>query len=164
MKYAFAILFSLMFLQAKAGNGDKFVTANAGYLYRNILHASLGYEVEQSYGKAYEFALEFGNQMQRDTLTGSISKDSFWKGYYWNGSAAYKLPLKKYKNSRLLARVGVMAGAYTGHWNFGLEAGLEYDYVFPSGLVFTVTQKNQVYFRYGETFRNGLLVGLKVPL
>ena len=46
---------------------------------------------------------------------------------------------------------------------FGLEAGFEYSYVFRSGLEFSVIQKNNVNFLHGDTFRNGLLLGIKVP-
>lgn len=46
---------------------------------------------------------------------------------------------------------------------FGLEAGFEYSYVFRSGLEFSIIQKNNVNFLHGDTFRNGLLLGIKVP-
>jgi len=35
--------------------------------------------------------------------------------------------------------------------------------VFRSGLEFSVIQKNNVNFLHGDTFRNGLLLGIKIP-
>ena len=45
----------------------------------------------------------------------------------------------------------------------GLEAGFEYNYVFQNGREFALIQKNNVYFVHGDTFRNGILIGLKIP-
>jgi hypothetical protein len=44
-----------------------------------------------------------------------------------------------------------------------VEGGLEYNYVFPNRVQFSVIQKNQVSFFHGDTFRNGLLIGIKIP-
>lgn len=38
-----------------------------------------------------------------------------------------------------------------------------YSYVFQNGWEFALIQKNNVNFIHGDTFRNGLLVGFKVP-
>ena len=60
-------------------------------------------------------------------------------------------------------RLGPQFGAVQKKFFFGLEAGFEYSYVFRSGLEFSVIQKNNVNFLHGDTFRNGLLLGIKVP-
>ena len=36
-------------------------------------------------------------------------------------------------------------------------------YVFQNGWEFSLIQKNNVNFLHGDTFRNGLLVGVKIP-
>ena len=45
----------------------------------------------------------------------------------------------------------------------GLEGGFEYVYVFRNGCEFAIIQKNNVNFIHGDTFRNGLLFGVKIP-
>lgn len=45
----------------------------------------------------------------------------------------------------------------------GLEGGFEYSYVLRSGMEFSIIQKNNVNFLHGDTFRNGLLLGIKIP-
>ena len=54
-------------------------------------------------------------------------------------------------------------GAAQGAFFMGLEGGLEYAYVFRNGWEFALIQKNNVNFLAGDTFRNGLLVGIKIP-
>ena len=44
-----------------------------------------------------------------------------------------------------------------------MEAGFEYSYVFQNGWEFSLIQKNNVNFLHGDTFRNGLLLGVKIP-
>ena len=85
------------------------------------------------------------------------------KGYYWDGGLLYKYCLKKFKNSNLRLRFGPQFGAHTGDYFFAVEGGLEYNYVFRSGIQFSLIQKNQVSFLHGDSFRNGLLIGLKIP-
>lgn len=45
----------------------------------------------------------------------------------------------------------------------GLEADFEYNYVFQNGRELALTQMNNVNFVNGDTFRNGILIGLKIP-
>lgn len=58
---------------------------------------------------------------------------------------------------------GTTVRCSTEKFFFGLEAGFEYSYVFRSGLEFSIIQKNNVNFLHGDTFRNGLLLGIKIP-
>ncbi len=41
--------------------------------------------------------------------------------------------------------------------------GFEYSHVFSNGCEFVITQKNNVNFIHGDTFRNGMLLGFKIP-
>lgn len=75
----------------------------------------------------------------------------------------YKHRLARYKNGMMRLRLGPQFGAVQKKFFFGLEAGFEYSYVFRSGLEFSVIQKNNVNFLHGDTFHNGLLLGIKVP-
>ena len=87
----------------------------------------------------------------------------FWKGYYWDGGILYKHRLARYKNGMLRFRFGPEFGAVERKFFVGLEAGFEYNYVFQNGWEFSLIQKNNVNFVHGDTFRNGLLIGLKIP-
>ena len=92
----------------------------------------------------------------------AVKKD-FWKGYYWDGGIVYKHRLVRYKNGMLRFRFGPQFGAVQKRFFIGLEGGFEYSYVFQNGWEFALIQKNNVNFLHGDTFRNGLLLGIKVP-
>jgi len=87
----------------------------------------------------------------------------FWKGYYWDGGIVYKQRLVRYKNGMLRFRFGPQFGAVQKRFFIGLEGGFEYSYVFQNGWEFALIQKNNVNFLHGDTFRNGLLLGMKIP-
>lgn len=87
----------------------------------------------------------------------------FWKGYYWDGGIVYKHRLVRYKNGMLRFRFGPQFGAVQKRFFIGLEGGFEYSYVFRNGWEFALIQKNNVNFLHGDTFRNGLLLGMKIP-
>lgn len=158
------LFLSLLFCSTiKAGEGDQFFNINAGFLFQNTLNASFGYERELKYGNAIEFYGEAGNKWHKDKVTGKVYSDTFWDDYYWDGGLVYKKSLRRFKNSMLKARLGAQFGAHTGDYFFGAEAGLEYNYVFSNGIQLAVIQKNQVNFLHGDSFRNGLLLGLKIP-
>lgn len=133
---------------------DRKISVNAGFLFPQTLNAMVGYEHPLSYGNAVEVYGEAGNHWQE--------KD-FWKGYYWDGGLAYKHRLVRYKNGMLRFRFGPQFGAVQKKFFMGLEAGFEYSYVFENGCEFSLIQKNNVNFLHGDTFRNGLLLGVKIP-
>jgi hypothetical protein len=151
-------------LSAKAGDGDKFINANVGFLMPKTLNASIGWERELANGHAFELFAEAGNHWQRNPETGRVDNENFWKGYYWDGGLLYKHRLAKYKNSALRFRLGPVFGAVQTEYFFGAEAGFEYDIFFRSGVQLSLIQKNNVGFMHGDTFRNGIMIGLRVPL
>lgn len=162
-KTILAIIALTMSLMARAGEGDSFLTTGAGFLFNSTLDATLGMERELAYDDAVELFGEAGNHWQRDGACGRICKESFWRGYYWDGGILYKKSLKRLKNSRLKLRIGPVAGAVKGRFFMGVEGGIEYNYIFQSGLQLSLIQKNNVCFLHGDTFRNGLLLSLKIP-
>ncbi len=157
-KYLIAILCAFSVISVSAGDGDDRLTVSAGFLFPSTLDAQIGWEHDLSYGNSIEVIAEAGNHWQTPVC------HMFWKGYYWDGGVSYKHRLKRFKNGQLRIRGGVIAGAEQKDFFFGPEIGFEYDYVFPNGWRFCVIQKNNVNFLHGDTFRNGLLIGLKVPL
>lgn len=136
---------------------DKKHTVNAGFLFPSTLNAMVGYEYPLSYGNAVELYGEAGTHWQSPTC------HRFWEDYYWDGGLVYKHRLVRYKNGMLRFRFGPQFGAVQRKFFMGLEGGFEYSYVFQNGCEFTLIQKNNVNFLHGDTFRNGLLIGFKIP-
>ena len=85
----------------------------------------------------YEHPLSYGNAVELYGEAGNHWQEKdFWKGYYWDGGIVYKHRLVRYKNGMLR---------------------------FCNGWAFALIQKNNVNFLHGDTFRNGLLLGVKIP-
>lgn len=145
-------------ITANAGDGEGRLSVAAGFQFPETLDAQIGYERDLGYGNVVEIYGEIGDHWQHPTC------HMFWKGYYWSGAMSYKHRIHRYKNSILKIRGGVDFGADQRRFFMGIEAGFEWDYVFPCGIRFTIIQKNNVNFFHGDTFRNGLLVGFKFPL
>lgn len=151
-------------LRAVAGENDQFIKVDGGFLFNSTLHASIGYEKELAYGNAYELLAEVGDRWEKDPVCGKVCRESFFNNYYWDGAAIYKKCIKRYKNSTLRLFGGSQFGAFRRSFFFGITAGLEYNYVLPNGIHLSIQQKNQVNFRRGDDFRNGILVGIKIPI
>ena len=154
-KLLFILLCAVASMSASAQDGK--LTLNAGFLFPSTLNATLGYEYPLSYGNAVEVFGEAGTHWHRP-----VSKN-FWKDYYWDGGLLYKHRLVRYKNGMLRFRFGPQFGAVNRKFFLGLEGGFEYSYVLRSGMEFASIQKNNVNFLHGDTFRNGLLLGIKIP-
>lgn len=142
---------------AFAGDNDR-LTFNGGFLFPSSLNAVIGYEYETSNGNAYEAFGEIGDHWQHPVC------HMFWKGYYWDGGVQYKHQLKRLKNGNFRVFGGAQFGAVQTKFFMGIRAGFEYNYVFANNWEFTITQLNTVNFLHGDTFRNGLMVGVKIPL
>lgn len=153
-KIIIALVCAIVSLGASAQ--DSKLTVNAGFLFPSTLNASVGYEHPLSYGKAIEVFGEIGDHWKSE-------EGRFWKGYYWDGGILYKHRLRRYKNGMLRFRFGPQFGAVERKFYFGQEAGFEYNYVFQNGCEFSIVQKNNVNFLHGDTFRNGLMIGFKIP-
>ncbi|EOA58796.1 hypothetical protein HMPREF1214_01912 [Bacteroides sp. HPS0048] len=151
-------LFLCAFITIGATAQDKKLTLNAGFLFPSTLNAMVGYEHPLTYGNAVELYGEVGTHWQTPTC------HRFWENYYWDGGLVYKHRLVRYKNGMLRFRFGPQFGAVQRNFFLGLEGGFEYSYVFQNGWEFTLIQKNNVNFLHGDTFRNGLLVGIKIPI
>ncbi|MEQ2568416.1 hypothetical protein [Phocaeicola vulgatus] len=154
-KFLFTLICAVTTLCASAQDGK--LTINAGFLFPSTLNATVGYEHPLSYGNAVEVFGELGNHWQTPVC------HRFWKGYYWDGGLVYKHRLVRYKNGMLRFRFGSQFGATQRKFFLGIEGGFEYNYVFQNGWKFALIQKNNVNFIHGDTFRNGLLIGMKIP-
>lgn len=137
-----------------AGNGDDYLSIKGGFLFPQTGNFQVSYERGLDYDASVELFGEVGNKF----LSSSAPKS-----YYWAGGVGYKRGLKRYKNSELRLTSELHAGAYVKEFYFGAGLGLEYAYIFQNGVQLVIQQKNQVNFLSGDTFKNGLLVGLKIP-
>ena len=154
-KILFTMVCAMTTICAFAQDGK--LTINAGFLFPSTLNATIGYEHPLSYGNAVEVFAEMGDHWQTPVC------HRFWKGYYWDGGLMYKHRLVRYKNGMLRFRFGPQFGATQRKFFLGIEGGFEYNYMFQNGWEFALIQKNNVNFIHGDTFRNGLLIGLKIP-
>ena len=145
---AFAVL--------SASAQDKKLTLNAGFLFPNTLNAMIGYEHPLSYGNAWKSTAKW------ESLAGTHLLPVL-EGLLLDGGLVYKQRLARYKNGMLRFRFGPQFGATQKKFFLGVEAGFEYSYVFQNGWEFSLIQKNNVNFLHGDTFRNGLLLGVKIP-
>ena len=154
-KILFTMVCAMTTICAFAQDGK--LTINAGFLFPSTLNATIGYEHPLSYGNAVEVFAEMGDHWQTPVC------HRFWKGYYWDGGWVYKHRLVRYKNGMLRFRFCPQFGATQRKFFLGIEGGFEYNYMFQNGWEFALIQKNNVNFIHGDTFRNGLLIGLKIP-
>lgn len=157
-KFLFTILTVLcVFSKMLAGDREHF-TFNAGAAFPSTLNATVGYELQNHNGHAYEIFGEIGDHW------GYPICHNFWKGYFWDGGFQYKHQLKRLKNGTFRIFGGAQFGAVQTKFFLGIRAGFEYCYIFKNNWEFCITQFNCVNFIHGDTFRNGLMIGFKIPL
>lgn len=145
-------------LQVRADEPDR-LCANVGVMAPYTLDATVEFEMPTKYGNAWTLFGEAGNRWQKPVC------HMFWKGYYWDGGLGYKHRLRRYKNGSLKLFGQAYCGSNVRKVFIGFALGLEYNYTFPNNWQLTVTQKNNFNFlNHVDTFRNGLLVGIKVPI
>lgn len=157
-KLLFTLIICAFTVLSVSAQDNAKLTINAGFLFPSTLNATVGYEHPLPYGHAVELYGEIGDHWQQPT------SERFWKGYYWDGGLVYKHRLVRYKNANLRFRFGPQFGALQTKFFIGIEGSFEYSHVFRNGWEFIITQKNNVCFLHGDTFRNGLMIGFKAPL
>lgn len=153
--FVFAVL--LVSFPMLAGDRDH-LTLNGGIMAPYTLSGNIGYEHETLNGNAWEAFAEIGDHW------GTPVCHMFFHGYFWSGGGQYKQKLKRLKNGSFRVFGGGQVGAFRTDFFFGIRAGFEYNYVFPNNWEFTLTQINTVNFLKGDTFRNGIFIGFKIPL
>lgn len=146
------LLFSFAF-KGFASNED-FFSLKGGFLFPETYNLQLSYEHSMDYDTSFELFGEIGSKF----------RESHRQDYYWSGGIGYAYPIKRYKNAELKLVPEIHSGAFTKSFFFGAGVSFEYNYVFRNGVRFVIQQKNQVNFRRNDTFKNGLLIGFKIPL
>ena len=163
-KLLFPFLFLFLATTARAGDGDYYVKLDAGFLLHNTLNASVGIEKQLLNYNAYELSFEGGNRFELDEVCGHYCRETFWDNYYWGVAATYKHCLSIGRNTVFRACFGPECGSVKGRYFAAVNGGFELSIVFFRGAQLVFTQKNQVGFFHGDDFRNGLTIGLKLPL
>ena len=134
------------------------IIANVGIMAPYTLDATVGYEYPIGYGHAFSVYGEAGNHWDTPVC------HNFWKQYFWDGGGNYKHQIVRWKNASLRVVGGMFFGAVRRDFFFGNELNLEFNYRFRNNWMFTLTQKNTVNYLHGDLFRNGVLIGIKIPL
>ena len=154
-KILFAIICAVASITATAQENK--IAVNAGFLFPSTLNATVGYESSFTYGNAVEVYGEIGNHWKS-------GEGQFWKGYYWDGGHNLQTPSAPLQERQLPCplRPSVRSGGEKVFHRYRGRA-FEYNYVFQNGCEFSIIQKNNVNFLHGDTFRNGLMLGFKIP-
>ncbi len=134
------------------------ISVNAGVFAPYTLDATVGYERPSGFGHSWCIFAEAGNHWQTPAC------HMFWKKYFWDGGIEYKHRVVRYKNGSLRLFGGAYCGADVKKFFFGCDLGIEYNYTFANNWQFTVSQKNNFNFLHGDLFRNGIMIGIKIPL
>ncbi len=151
-------------LTAKAGNGDSFWNVSGGWQWKNTVNAVIGFEKETKYHNAYELYVDLATAYETCPQHGVVDSKSFWAYKTFGIGGAYKPAFWRGKNSNVRLRMGADLGANRKGFQASIDLGLEYSYSFRSGVQLFVMQKNDFVFWTRDHFRNGLLVGIKIPL
>lgn len=156
-KILFLIILAVFSLKVRAEEPAR-LAINAGVFAPYTLDATIAYEFPSEYGHTWTVFGEAGTHWQTPVC------HMFWKKYFWDGGIEYKHRVVRFKNGNLRIFGGAYAGAFARSFYFGAELGIEYNYTFANNWQFCVSQKNNFNFRRGDTFRNGVMVGVKIPL
>ncbi len=164
MKKIILILFLIpLCTLAFAGDGDRYIKAYTGWLYRNTLNATIGIEFERSYHNSWELYFDLTNRYRKCPDCNKYTRDSFWYYKTFAVGAAYNYSIWRGKNSTFRLRPGVDLGTNGYVFLLSVEAGFEYNYSFKNNWMISFQQKNEVIFWGRDHIRNGLLIGLKIP-
>lgn len=161
-----ALLFTAVSIpHATAGEGDRHIGVQTGVMYPRIFNVTLSYDKESSYHNSWEVYLDYAAQWKKCNICDKVCKDSFWKNRYsFAVGAAYKPTVHRGKNQVGRFRIGGDLGTNTRGFAMGVEIGYEYIWALKCGVQLVAQQKNEITFWGKPTFKNGLLVGVRIPL
>lgn len=149
----------------KAGDRDRYIGLSGGVMYPRIFSATLHVEQETRYHNAYEAYVDYFTQWDKCATCGKVCHDSFFhQRYGLSIGGAYKPCVHRGRNSFGRVRMGADLGTNTRNFVLGFELGYEYVWTLRSGVQLAIIQKNEVNFWAKPTWKNGLQVGVRVPL
>lgn len=145
-----------------AGDGDKYINVSGGWQYKNTVNALISVEFEGINHSSYEFYLDLAN-VYREAPDGKVHSNTFWDYKSLGIGTAWKPVISRGRNTALKWRLGADIGANDNSFQASLEVGLEYSYTLKNGWKLFALQKNELVFWTRDHFRNGLLIGVKLP-
>lgn len=150
---------------AKAGERDTYAGIHVGVAYPRIFNATLTYEKERAYHHAVEAYVDYFTQWSTCPTCDKVCRDTFWKQHYGLGvGLAYKPCVSRGKNTFSRFRFGADVGTCTRSFAAGLEVGYEWIYTLENRLQVVLQEKSEVTFWNKPRFKNGVLVGVRIPL
>lgn len=159
-----AIIFTIFTAKADGENGYNYITSAVGFSFNNTGTTQFSYEKPLNYDVSLSIDGELGYRFNKLCVTDTLNNTFRYKQYYWDGGLTAKKTVIRYKNSILRAFLGAHAGAYRKDFFIGIDGGFEWCYIFRNEIQFFIQQKNQVNFIHNDTFKNGILLGFKIPL
>ena len=159
MKRCLLILITILFVSYAKADDSSRLAINAGVLAPYTLDATIAYEHHTGYGHSWVAQLEAGTHWQTPVC------HMFWKKYFWGGGLGYRHRFARFKNGSFRIGGDVNCGAFERRFTLGFDILFEYNYTFRNNWQFSISQKNCFNFLHSvDTFRNGLMIGLKIPL
>lgn len=151
-------IISFFIINMKADDASR-LSVNAGVFVPYTLETTVAYEYATGYGDSWVAQLEAGTHWQTPIC------HMFWKKNFWGGGLGYRHRLVRLKNGSFRIGGDVNCGAFAQRVTVGFDILFEYNYTFSNNWQFSVSQKNAFNFlHHVDTFRNGLMIGLKIPL
>ena len=152
-------------IAAKAGEGDTYLSLNAGLMHPRVLNITASYQKETAYGNAYEIYIDYQTQWNTCPVCGKVCSHTFWKSRYsYAAGLAYKKAVHRGKNTTTRLRVGADLGASNRSFAASLEAGVEYAVTLRSGVQMVFSEKNEIMFFGKPTWKIGGLLGIRIPM
>lgn len=161
---ALTALVTLSLGQLKAQTHGDHLMLGVGASYPNGLEANLGYEHETEYHNAWEFWGSYYIKYDKDPEVGHITSESFWHNYNtWLLGVAYKPCVTRGRNYHGNLRLGGSGGSDLDKWLGAMNLGYEHTYNLYNGWSFYFQVKEDIVFRGKDTFRTGVVLGIKIP-
>lgn len=160
MKRILIIFISILFVSStKAQDEPSRIAVNAGIFTPYTLEATAAYEHATGYGHSWVLFGNIGTHWQTPAC------HMFWKKLFWGGGLGYRHRVARMKNSSFRLGGDATVGSFAKQVVVGFDVLFEYNYTFPNNWQLSLTQKNSFNFlHHVDTFRNGVMVGLKIPL
>lgn len=159
------IIISLTF-RAYAGDGDILIKCSTGLAWQKTAWATIGVEWEVKYHNAWEIYCDFATAFKYcENDHTYLCEETFWDYRTFGIGTAYKPSLYKWKNLNLRGVFSADLGTKQEKSFFlSLAIGPELTYTFKSRIQLFFLQKNEFCFWCRDHFRNGIMVGIKIPL
>lgn len=161
-------LLAMISVKSNAGDGDKHLTfaggwqANAIQVRAPLINYMIGYEFEGQFHNSFELYLDLASPYLQNKKENK--ENIYFNNLSFGLGVAYKPSISKSKNSQLRWRFGADIGSNGRSFQSSVEVGLEFRHTFSNDIQVFLLQKNDIVFWNQDHFRNGLLLGIKLPL